>query len=233
MKGIKIAILAGGLATRLRPITEKIPKSLIDINGKPFLWHQIKLLKKQGIDHLVICTGYLGELIEEYFGSGKDFGVNIEYSHDGKTLLGTGGALKKALPLLGDEFFVMYGDSYLEADYREIYSFYENNKENRSGLMTVYKNKDAFDKSNVVFKNKEIVVYDKKNKHEEMLYIDWGLGIFNKAAFEKFSQQDTFDLAELYRDLVQKKALLGYEVKNRFFEIGSVSGIEELREKLR
>src|SRR5271154_5012876 len=120
---IPVAILAGGLATRLRPITEKIPKSLVQVAGKPFLAHQLELLHTRGIGRAVLCIGYLGEMIQRDFG-GEAFGVKLDYSFDGEKLLGTGGAIKRALPLLGDEFFVLYGDSYLPVEYQPIADFF-------------------------------------------------------------------------------------------------------------
>ena len=157
---IPVAILAGGLATRLRPITEKIPKSLVPVAGKPFLAHQLELLHARGIRHAVLCIGYLGEMIQRDFGDGAAFGVRLDYSFDGPKLLGTGGAIKRALPLLGDEFFVLYGDSYLPVAYRPIAEFFQ--RSGKLGLMTVYRNEGRYDTSNVVFRDGEIAVYDKK-----------------------------------------------------------------------
>ena len=128
---IPVAILAGGLATRLRPITEKIPKSLVPVAGKPFLAHQLELLQSRGIRRAVLCVGYLGEMIQRDFGDGRAFGVQLDYSFDGPKLLGTGGAIKRALPLLGDEFFVLYGDSYLPVEYRPIAEFFRQQRQAR------------------------------------------------------------------------------------------------------
>src|SRR5678815_3667786 len=161
-----VAILAGGLATRLRPITEKIPKVLVPVAGRPFLAHQLELLRKQGITRVVLCLGYLGEMVEREFGDGRADGIQLEYSFDGPVLLGTGGALKRALPLLGEKFFVLYGDSYLPIDFRPIAKFFERSA--KLGLMTVFQNEGRFDTSNVVFGDREIKAYDKKNKLPEM-----------------------------------------------------------------
>src|SRR3954462_14370954 len=133
-----VAILAGGLATRLRPVTEKIPKALIQVAGQPFLAHQLRLLKSAGIRKTVLCVGYHGEMIENEFGDGSSFGIEISYSFDGPELLGTGGALRKALPRLAKKFFVLYGDSYLPIDYAEpARTFLASGK---LGLMTVFRN---------------------------------------------------------------------------------------------
>ena len=228
---IPVAILAGGLATRLRPITEKIPKSLVPIAGKPFLAHQIELLHARGIRHAVLCIGYLGEMIQREFGDGSAFGVRLDYSFDGPKLLGTGGAIKRALPLLGNEFFVLYGDSYLPVEYRPIAESFR--RSGKLGLMTVYRNEGRYDTSNVVFRNGEIAVYDKKNRSPEMRHIDYGLSLFQASVFASYSAGQPFDLAEVMGKLVREKQLAGYEVRERFYEIGSPAGLTELETLLK
>jgi NDP-sugar pyrophosphorylase family protein len=242
---IPVAILAGGLATRLRPITEKIPKSLMLVAGKPFLAHQLELLHARGIRRAVLCIGYLGEMIQREFGD-EACGVKLDYSFDssrrlvapksdeggsaaksdGPKLLGTGGAIKRALPLLGDEFFVLYGDSYLPVEYQPIAEFFR--RSGKLGCMTVYRNEGRYDTSNVVFRDGEIAVYDKKNRSSEMRHIDYGLSLFKAAAFESYSAGQPFDLAEVMSKLVREKQLAGYEVRERFYEIGSPAGLNEL-----
>src|SRR5687767_5305656 len=141
-----VAILAGGLATRLHPLTESIPKALVKIHGEPFLAHQLRLLRNRGIDRVTMCTGFLGEMIEEYLGNGERFGIRVSYSHDGPVLLGTGGAIRRALPLLDEKFFVLYGDSYLPCDYAAVQNAFLDSA--RPGLMTVYRNQGQWDSSN-------------------------------------------------------------------------------------
>ena len=223
---IPVAILAGGLATRLRPITETIPKSLVPVAGKPFLEHQLELLKSRGIQCAVLCVGYLGEMIRRDFGDGEKYGVKLDYSLDGEKLLGTGGAIKRALPLLGDEFFVLYGDSYLPVEYAPIAEFFQ--RSGKLGCMTVYRNEGKYDTSNVVFAGGEIKVYDKKAKLPEMRHIDYGLSLFKRSAFDAFPAGQPFDLAEVMGKLVREKQLAGYEVRERFYEIGSPAGLAEL-----
>jgi NDP-sugar pyrophosphorylase family protein len=224
-----VAILAGGLATRLRPITEKIPKSLVAVAGKPFLAHQLELLHSRGIRHAVLCVGHLGEMIERDFGR-EACGVKLDYSFDGPKLLGTGGAIKRALPMLGGEFFVLYGDSYLPIEYRPIAEFFRRSA--KLGCMTVYHNEGRYDTSNVVFADGEIKVYDKKSRLPEMRHIDYGLSVFKAAAFDEYSAEQPFDLAEVMGKLVREKQLAGYEVKERFYEIGSPGGLRELESVL-
>jgi NDP-sugar pyrophosphorylase family protein len=228
---LPVAILAGGLATRLRPITEKIPKLLVEVAGEPFFSHQIQLLKKNGLTRLVLCVGYLGEKIVEQYGDGERLGVQIDYSFDGPRLLGTGGALIRALPKLGDMFFVLYGDSYLPTDYRAIGDFFL--QSGRLGLMTVYENQERYDASNVWFDPGEIKAYDKKNKLPQMRHIDYGLGIFRAAAFDNFPRDAVVDLADVQKSLVARHQLVGYEIMQRFYEIGSHAGLNELDELLR
>ena len=220
-----VAILAGGLATRLRPITETIPKALVTVAGEPFLAHQLRLLHSRGIRRVVLCVGYRGEMIESEFKEARHE-VKIEYSFDGPRLLGTGGALKQALPKLGNKFFVLYGDSYLPIDYEYVArAFSESNK---LGLMTVFKNQGRWDSSNVIFDGRNIQCYDKKNRSPEMEYIDYGLGVLRLEALAEWPAAEPFDLADVYQNLIKKNQLAGVEVKQRFYEAGSKSGLAEL-----
>ena len=219
--------MAGGLATRLRPITEKIPKGLVEIDGKPFLEYQIKLLKKYEIKDIILCIGYKGEMIEEYFGDGENFGVKISYSKESKPL-GTGGAIRKAFNKLGKNFIVMYGDAYLNFDYKDIISFYEKSK--GTAVLSVYKNKGKYDSSNVILDNNGKVLYDKSNPSSNMEYIDYGLSVLNKDLVKKYiPSQGFYDLADFYNEISKKELLLGYEVKERFYEIGSFGGLNEFK----
>ena len=222
---IPVAILAGGLATRLRPITEKIPKSLVPVAGRPILAHQLEMLHAQGIRRAVLCIGFLGEMIQREFGS-EAYGIRLEYSFDGEKLLGTGGAIKRALPKLGGEFFILYGDSYLPIQYAPIADFFH--RSGQPGLMTVYRNEGKYDTSNVVFRDGEIAVYDKKAKLPEMKHIDYGLSLFKSSVFEAYPADGKFDLAEVMGKLVRGRQLAGYEVLERFYEMGSPTGLAEL-----
>jgi len=221
-----VAILAGGMATRLRPITEKIPKLLVEVAGEPFFSHQIRLLKQAGLTRLVVCVGYLGEKIADQYGDGSKWGVTIEYSSDGPKLLGTGGALIRALPKLGDAFYVLYGDSYLPMDYRAAGDHFL--RSGKLGLMTVFENHERYDSSNVQFEGGEIKVYDKRQKTPRMHHIDYGLGIFRPAAFDPFPRDAVVDLADVQQALVARGELAGFEVRERFYEIGSPAGLAEL-----
>ncbi len=222
-----VVILCGGLATRLRPLTESIPKSLIDVAGRPFLEHQLVALKEQGIGRVILCVGHLGEQIQDKIGDGGRFGLQIQYVADGPRLLGTGGAIKRAEGLLDGPFFILYGDSYLQVSYREAASRFD--AAGLLGLMTVFRNEGKWDTSNVVFKGGRIVKYDKRNRSPDMHYIDYGLGILKKEALQSIPSDQPYDLATLYEDLVRKGELTGLEVMERFYEIGTIQGLQETR----
>lgn len=224
-----VAILAGGLATRLRPVTERIPKSLVPVAGRPFLAHQLELLYARGIRRAVLCVGYLGEMIQRDFG-GEACGIKIDYSFDGAELLGTGGAIKRAAPKLGGEFFILYGDSYLPIQYAPVADAFH--RRGKPGLMTVYRNEGKYDTSNVVFRDGEIVVYDKKAKLPEMRHVDYGLSLLQSSVFDGYAANQVFDLAEVMGRLVREKQLAGYEVPERFYEMGSPAGLSELESLL-
>ena len=227
---LPVAILAGGLATRLRPITETIPKALIEIAGEPFIFHQLRYLHEQGITSVILCIGYLGEMIQELVGAGSQFGVQVSYSFDGPKLLGTGGAIKAARPLLGNNFFIFYGDSFLPIDFKAIEKAYLSS--NKLGLMTVLKNENQWDKSNVIYHNDSLIEYNKEEIKPNMNYIDYGLGILNSDVFNTYATEESFDLSKVYNQLSLNKQLYGYEVFERFYEIGSHQGILEAEEYL-
>ena len=227
---LPIAILAGGLATRLRPATEKTPKALLPIAGRPFVLHQLQRLKGQGIERVVLCVGHMGDQIMDTVGSGKLLGLSIEYSSDGNSLLGTGGAIKRALPLLGEEFFVLYGDSYLLCSFSEVQAAYTATRS--PALMAVLRNGNRWDKSNVLFKNGVLVEYNKHSPRPEMKHVDYGLSVLTSRVFTNYRNDTAFDLAAVYQELSNRGELTGYEVTERFYEIGSPKGLEETQEYL-
>jgi len=223
-----VAILAGGLATRLRPLTEVIPKALVDVAGKPFIVRQLGYLREQGISHVVLCIGYLGNMVRNVVGSGESFGLKVSYSEDGPTLLGTGGALRKATPHLSDEFFVLYGDSFLPVNFSAVQTAYQLRKQ--PALMTVIKNRDQWDKSNVLFVESQLIEYNKVEPRAEMAHIDYGLSVVTASLLEQYPIGQSFDLAEMYQDLSLRGQLTGLEVYERFYEIGSHTGLKETSE---
>jgi NDP-sugar pyrophosphorylase family protein len=222
---LPVVILAGGLATRLGSLTERLPKSLVEVAGQPFAVHQIELLRSHGLTDILFLVGHLGTMISDTLGDGSGWGVRLRYRFDGPRPLGTAGAIRAALPELDDPFFVLYGDSYLVCDYGRIaHAFLASRKR---GLMTVYRNEDRFDRSNVLYNDGRIVRYDKQHRTPEMRHIDYGLGAFRKSAFGGHADLETFDLAEVCQDLIAHDDLAGFEVQGRFYEIGSPAGLEE------
>ena len=222
--------MAGGLATRLGDLTKNRPKSMVKIQGGPFLEYQVELLRRGGITNIVLCIGYMGEQIKSQFGEGGKCGINIKYSSEDKPL-GTAGALKKAKAFLKDTFFTMYGDSYLFLDFSHIMSYFKS--QNKLALMTVYKNYDQYDRSNTVVEGNLVRKYSKKEKTGDMVYIDYGANIFRKEALEMIPENQFYSLDELFPRLIEMDELLAFEVKERFYEIGSPQGLKEFEEYIR
>ncbi len=227
---MQVAILAGGLATRLGELTKDRPKSMVEVQGETFLGYQLDLLQKGGIKNIVLCLGHAGEQIERHFGNGKKYGINIEYSFEDR-LVGTAGALKKAEALLNSTFFTMYGDSYLFLDFSRIMSYFQS--QNKLALMTVYKNYDQYDRSNTVVEGNLVRKYSKKEKTEDMVYIDYGANIFRKEALEMIPESQFYSLDELFPRLIEMDELLRFEVKERFYEIGSPQGLKDFEDYIR
>lgn len=228
---LPVAVLAGGLATRLQSLTAQIPKILLEVAGRPFAEHQIELLERNGVSTVVFCLGHLEEQVVAALGDGRRWQMTFGYVSDGAKLAGTGGALRRALPLLGQAFFVMYGDSYLDCDFGAIEAFFR--ASGKLGLMTVYRNDDRWDRSNVEYEDGHIVRYDKINRDAAMRYIDYGLGVLTAEAFAPWAGDDApLDLAAVYQRLIASGGLAGYEVPHRFYEIGSLEGLDATRELL-
>ncbi|HTW44202.1 MAG TPA: sugar phosphate nucleotidyltransferase [Acidobacteriaceae bacterium] len=223
-----LALLAGGLATRLGTVARHVPKSLVVVAGRPFVAHQLRALAEQGVTDVVICCGHLGAMIEDFVGDGGRFGCRVRYSHDGSVLLGTGGAIRKALPLLGEQFWVMYGDSYLRVDFSAVMAAFETSE--KAALMTIHCNQDRWDASNVEFAGGRVVRYAKRG-HDDcagaMRHIDYGLGLYKAETFREWPAGAVFDLAAVQTELAARGEMAGYEVRERFYEIGSPAGLRE------
>jgi NDP-sugar pyrophosphorylase family protein len=218
-----VCILAGGLGTRLGERVRETPKPLLEVAGEPFLIHQLRLLARHGVRKVVLCVGYRGEQIEARIGKER-LGISIRYSFDGPGLDGTLGAVRRALPLLGERFLVLYGDTYLRIDYAAVARRWR-----ESGLpavMTVLRNDGRWDASNVVFRNDEVVRYDKRTPTPEMRWIDYGLGGLTASTLDLVPAAER-DLAALYERLAEAGGLLGFEAYERFYEIGSQHALAE------
>ena len=221
----EIIILCGGLGTRIKSVSKKLPKSMIDIHGKPFIQYQLELLKKNNFNNIILCVAQGASIIENFVKDGKSFGLNVKYSYDGSNLLGTGGAIKNSLHNVNEYFFVIYGDSYLDINYKEVHDYYLLNK--KKSVLTVLENNNLWDRSNIIFKNNKILKYCKYSNEKEMTYIDYGLSILNKKDFVDFDRKDNFDLSNLYDKLVKNGTLNGFKINERFYEVGSIKGIND------
>ena len=230
MSRLPVAILAGGLATRLGPLTKQTPKCLLEVSGRPFIHHQLRQLRDQGVRRVVLCLGHLGERVVEAVGDGSAFGLEVAYTFDGPELRGTAGAIRRALPHLGEAFFVLYGDSYLECSYADAQASFE--AAGKLTLMTVFHNEGRWDASNVEFRGGHILAYDKTARTPAMHYIDYGLGVLDRRAMDVVPESGAFDLATVYQEMLRRGELAGFEVAERFYEIGSVAGLEETRAHL-
>jgi NDP-sugar pyrophosphorylase family protein len=218
-----VCILAGGLGTRLGSHVRDTPKPLIEVAGEPFLYHQLRLLAAHGAHEIVLCVGYLGEQIEAAIGASR-FGLRIAYSYDGPELIGTLGAIRRAAPLLGDRFLVLYGDTYLRIDYAGATAAWQ-----RSGLpamMTVLRNEGRWDTSNVDFDGARVLAYDKRAPHTRMAWIDYGLGGLARSALDAVGPE-VVDLSDLYHHLAAQGKLFGYAATERFYEIGTPAALAE------
>ena len=223
---MQMVILCGGLATRLGSFSKNTPKSMIKIKGKPFLEYQIENLKKHSITNIVLCVGHLSKQIEDYFGNGEKLDVNICYSYDEDKPLGPIGALKNAENLLEDTFFIMYGDSYVFVDFKKVYSYFS--KQNKRALMVVYQNFDKFDSSNIIINNELITKYSGE-KTKEMTYIDYGISLFRKRTLKDIPTGVFYSTNDLFTNLTKQKQLLAFEVKKRFYHIGTPEALAEFK----
>lgn len=223
----QVVVLMGGLGTRLG--LKDIPKAMADINGYPFFDYQLKLLKRWRFHKFLFLVGYQAEYIENYYGDGSKWQVNIQYSYDGKKQLGTGGALRNAADKLEEDFLLIYGDSFMDVDYQEVvYRYYLEKSEGNLALMTILENENLYDKSNVIYQNGKIKLYDKINFSNEMRYIDYGISMLSKDILN--NERESFDLAEIMTSLSKIGKISGQVVTKRFYEIGSPASMQEFCE---
>jgi NDP-sugar pyrophosphorylase family protein len=223
---LPVAILAGGLATRLRPLTETMPKALVEVAGEPFTFHQLRLLARNRFTEAVFLTGYRGEQIVAAVGDGRRFGLDVSYVPDGPTLRGTGGAIACALPQLGERFAVVYGDSWLDFDYQAAVAAFV--RDGRPALMTVFRNEGNWDTSNVELRDGEILRYSKRTRTPQMRHIDYGFSLFRADVFRALPPDQPTDLATVFETLASRGQLAAFEVHQRFYEVGSFAGLAEL-----
>ena len=231
---MQCVILAGGLGTRMRPFTQTVPKALLDVAGRPFADHQLELLSDQGFTDVVFSVGYLGDMIRDHVGTGRRWGLHVSYVDEGARLRGTAGALRLAIEhgVVADQFAVLYGDSYLPIDVEPVADAFT--RGGMPALMTVLHNRNRWDASNVAYADGMVLRYEKGVDDPAMEYIDYGLGWWERFAIEERVEPGRVsDLADLYRDLSRQGLLAGYEVHERFYEIGSPAGLAELEARMR
>lgn len=228
---LTVALLAGGRAKRLYPLTETVPKSLVPVAGEPFLAHQLRWLAGQGVGDVVICCGHLGKAIREFAGDGERFGLRVRYSEDGDSALGTGGAIRHALPLLGERFLVMYGDSLLTSSLVGMWKVFC--AQDCAGMMAVYRNENRWDASNVEMGGGRVVRYEKGSGDPGLTHIDYGVSAIRGEVFAGIPDGRAFDLGVVFELLIAGGGLACHEVRERFYEIGSFEGLRETEAMLR
>lgn len=228
----QIVVLMGGLGTRLG--LKDRPKAMVDVNGVPFFDYQLKILKRWGFQKLLFLVGYQAETIESYYGNGSQWGISIQYSYDGPMPQGTGGALKWAKEKLEDDFLLLYGDSFMDIDYQEVvYRYHLAKGAGKLGVMTIFKNENRYDTSNVIFLNGELLLYDKATPQKEMQYIDYGVSMLSKSILVSPDWQSRFDLADVLTPLSKQRKLAAQVVTKRFYEIGTPNSLQEFCEYAR
>lgn len=226
---MQAVIVAGGLATRLGEIARDCPKSMVRILGRPFLAYQLALLRRGGVGDVVICLGHLGDQVEDFFGDGRRYGVTLRYSRE-DTPLGTAGALKNAAALLDERFFVMYGDSYVPLDFSTVFDYFL--ARHARALMTVYRNEDRYDMSNTTVQDGLVVRYSKTERTTDTVFIDYGVTLLSRESLDDVPGHCFCGLEDLFPRLIAKNQLLAYEVKERFYEIGSIQGLRDFTRRV-
>jgi NDP-sugar pyrophosphorylase family protein len=225
---MQCVILAGGLGTRMRPLTETCPKTLLPAGGRPFAWHQLQWLAAQGINEVIYSIGHQGNMIRSYWAQEPSPLPSIRYVDEGERLLGTAGALRLAREqgVLDESFFVIYGDSFLPVEFTPIWRAFQ--ASSQPALMTVLRNEGRWDRSNVIYQPGRVMLYDKAAA-PGMQYLDYGLSCFRRDLFDDLAHSD---LAGVFHDLSLEGRLAGFQVHERFYEIGSPAGLRDFEQYL-
>jgi NDP-sugar pyrophosphorylase family protein len=214
----------------MRPLTERLPKALLPVAGRPFIHWQLEQLSREGLTRVVICTGFLEGQIRAAVGDGHRFGLDVQYSWDGELPLGTGGALRRALPLLGPAFFVLYGDTYLACSFADVESAHHSS--GGQAVLCVLRNVGRWDRSNTAYRDGRVTAHDKRAPDPAMDHIDYGLSILPASSVSGWPQGGAFDLGDVYRQLAREGRLAGFLVHERFHEIGSPQGLADTERHL-
>ncbi len=225
-------VLAGGLATRMHPMTLTTPKALLEVAGRPFVDWQVERLAACGFTNILFCVAFLADAIEQHLGDGKQFGVQVRYSREGEKLLGTAGAMRAALPLLEPTFLVTYGDSWLPFDYAAPLKVLESHND-CDGVMTVFRNNGKWDKSNVRTKGEWVLQYEKTGGAEQFDCIDYGAIALRRDVIAALPVGKPIGLDTIQHDLAKLGLLRAFSAQERFFEIGSPEGLIDLDKRLR
>ncbi len=225
-----ILILCGGMATRLYPLTHEIPKAMIPVAGEPFVSYQLRRLYEAGFRNVILCVGHLSDKILSFVGNGERFGLSVHYSFDGPSKKGTGGAILQAISnsllQVHDLFFVTYGDTLLTLSYKAMVEDLLKHSDARSS-MAILRNQNTWDQSNASFDGTYVTHYEKGKVDRDLQYIDYGVSLFYKDDFMQLAPRESFDLSEVMIPLVRLKKMVGYEVFQRFYEIGTLQGMNE------
>ncbi|HEY3722267.1 MAG TPA: sugar phosphate nucleotidyltransferase [Acidimicrobiia bacterium] len=229
---MQCVILAGGLGTRMRPATDRVPKTLLPVAGSPFAAHQLTMLSASGVTDVVYCIGHLGQRVRDYVGDGHRFGLTVRYVDEHDELRGTGGALRLAADrgVLSERFLVLYGDSYLPTDFGAVDAAFA--RDDAAALMTVFHNRDRWVPSNVVFDGRRVVAYDKEQRHPGMEWVDYGVSVLGRDVVAGIPSGAVVDLAAVFGGLSRSGRLAGFEVQDRFYEIGSPDGLRDVEAHL-
>ncbi len=233
---LQCVILAGGRGTRMKPLTDTLPKAMIPVLGAPFAGWQLSWLASHGVKRATFCIGYRGAMIRDYVGDGGRWSLPVDYVDEGENLRGTGGALRLALDegVLEESFFLLYGDSFLPIDMRAVEASWD--AVSQPAMMTVLRNASQWDLSNVIFRDRRVVLYDKRRppgRVAEMRWIDYGLSVLTRDLIrDRLQPGAVADIADLLHDLSISGELAGLEVDERFYEVGSAAGLDDLERYL-
>jgi len=224
---MQVAILAGGLGTRLGGRTARRPKSLVPVRGRPFISYQLELLASHGVRRVIVCVGHRSGQLERYVGDGRPWGLHVRYSHDGPRLLGTAGALRHALPLLDSTFAVLYGDSYIPVDYPALLD--RHLRGGRPATVAAFENHDRWDRSNLVLDGDDVAIYDAQHRQPGMTWIDAGTTALERSWLAELPAAVPLHLADRMHELAAAGQLAAYRCRERFYEVGSLAGLAEFR----
>jgi NDP-sugar pyrophosphorylase family protein len=196
---------------------------MLPLHGRPFIDYKLDDLRAGGTDRVVLLTGHGGEPLEDHVGDGSRYGLAVEVVRDPPALLGTGGAIRHALPILGPAFLVTYGDTLLDVPLAGLAAELE--RADVLMAMSVLENNDRWETSNVDVHDGWVVAYDKPSSPGRHRYLDYGMLAMRAAAFDAVDVGPPFDLADVLRPLIRLGRVRALTVTRRFYDIGNESAI--------